>query len=120
MKILVVDDSKAMRLIVTRTLKQAGYTGHQVLEAVDGNDALKQVQEHSPDFIFSDWNMPELTGIELLRALREAGNTTSFGFITSEATDEMHNTAKEAGALFFITKPFTVEAFEAALRPHLP
>ena len=70
MKILIVDDSKAMRMIVTRTLRQAGYGDHTFVEAVDGADGLAKVASEAPDLVLSDWNMPEVTGIEFLRALR--------------------------------------------------
>jgi two-component system chemotaxis response regulator CheY len=115
MKILIVDDSKAMRMIVTRTLRQAGYGTHELVEAVDGADGLAQVAAEAPDLVLSDWNMPELTGIEFLRALRAAGNDVRFGFVTSESTDAMRATAEQAGALFLIGKPFTADTFAEQL-----
>jgi two-component system, chemotaxis family, chemotaxis protein CheY len=59
--------------------------------------------------------MPNMTGIELLEALRASGNTVPFGFVTSEGSPEMRATAEQAGAEFLIAKPFTPEAFEQAL-----
>ena len=119
MRILVADDSRVMRQIVVRTLRQAGFGGHEIVEAVDGADALAKVGEHAPDLVLSDWNMPNMTGIELLRALRAAGDTTAFGFVTSEGSDDMQEIAQNAGARFVIVKPFTAEAFESALSPVL-
>ena len=119
MRILVVDDSRVMRQIVVRTLRQAGFGGHEIVEAVDGVDALSKVGETHPDLVLSDWNMPNMTGIELLRALRGAGNGIEFGFVTSEGSDDMQEVAQNAGARFVIVKPFTPEAFEAALAPVL-
>jgi two-component system chemotaxis response regulator CheY len=119
MRILVVDDSRVMRQIVVRTLRQAGFGGHEIVEAVDGVDALAKVAEHQPDLVLSDWNMPNMTGIELLRALRGAGNHIEFGFVTSEGSDDMREVAQNAGARFVIVKPFTPEAFEDALSPVL-
>jgi two-component system chemotaxis response regulator CheY len=111
MKILVVDDSKAMRMIVVRTLRQAGATNHAIVEAENGRLALEVVRQGGVDLVLSDWNMPEMTGIEFLRALRASGDRTRFGFVTSEATPDMRAIAKDAGALFLIAKPFTSENF---------
>ncbi|MGB8650548.1 MAG: response regulator [Mycobacteriales bacterium] len=115
MKILIVDDSKAMRMIVTRTLRQAGFAEHTYLEAGDGAEALGMIASESPDLVLSDWNMPEVNGIELLQALRSKGSTVRFGFVTSESTDAMRALARESGALFLIAKPFTAETFADAL-----
>jgi two-component system chemotaxis response regulator CheY len=119
MKILVADDSRAMRLIVTRTLRQAGYDGHDVVEAEDGQDALEKVRSEAPDLVLSDWNMPRMTGIELLRSLRASGSEVAFGFVTSEGSDDMRSAAEDAGARFLITKPFTADTFKAELAPVL-
>lgn len=115
MKILIVDDSRVMRQIVIRTLRQAGMDGHDVVEAENGRQGLDAVAEHAPDLILSDWNMPELTGIEFLHALRGSGDETPFGFVTSEGTPEMVTRAQQGGALFVITKPFTAESFREQL-----
>ena len=115
MKILVVDDSKAMRMIVRRTLRQAGFGDHEVSEASNGREALKAVGENAPDLVLSDWNMPEMTGIELLDALRAQGNKVKFGFVTTEQTDQMRERAQSSGALCLIVKPFTPDDFKAAL-----
>ena len=115
MVILIVDDSKTMRMIVARTLKKAGFDGHEILQAANGVEALQVVADKSPDVILSDWNMPEMNGIELLKSLREAGNSVTFGFITTETTEDVRDLAKEQGASFFISKPFTVDKFEAQL-----
>jgi len=119
MRLLVVDDSRVMRQIVVRTLRQAGYDGHEVVEAVDGADGLAKVAEASPDVVLSDWNMPNMTGIEFLRALRAQGSTVPFGFVTSEGSEDMAETAQAAGASFVIVKPFTADTFRDALSPVL-
>ena len=119
MKILVVDDSRALRMIVRRSLRQAGFGQHDVSEAEDGKQALQQIGEGSPDLVLCDWNMPGMTGRELLQKLRASGNQVAFGFVTSEGTPAMRQAAFEAGAAFLVTKPFTPEAFEAALTPIL-
>ena len=93
MKILIADDSKVMRQIVLRTMRQAGFGHHDFVEAEDGADALDKVAAETPDLVLSDWNMPNKTGIELLRALRGSGNAVPFGFVTSEGSEEMRATA---------------------------
>ena len=115
MKILIADDSRAMRMIVVRTLRQAGYGGHAVVEAENGKQALEAAARQKFDLILSDWNMPEMTGIEFLRALRASGTKTPFCFVTSEGSEEMREQAKAAGAVGLIAKPFTAEAFADAL-----
>lgn len=115
MKILIVDDSKAMRMIVSRVLRQAGYGSATFVEACNGAEALASIRADVPDLVLSDWNMPEMTGIELLQALRAEGSTVRFGFVTSESTPEMREQAIAAGALFHIVKPFTADGFEEVL-----
>lgn len=115
MKIVVVDDSRVMRQIVIRTLRQAGYGSHDIVEAENGKEGLGVIQSQSPDLVLSDWNMPEMTGIDMLCALRAAGNDVRFGFVTSEGSEEMRTRAAQSGAAFLIAKPFTPEAFEEAL-----
>ena len=112
MKVVIADDSRVMRQIVLRTLRQAGFSHHDYVEATDGADALEKISEHAPDLVLSDWNMPNKTGIELLRALRAQGNDVQFGFVTSEGSAEMRDVAAQAGAMFLIAKPFTAETFE--------
>jgi two-component system chemotaxis response regulator CheY len=115
MRILIVDDSKAMRLIVMRALRQAGYGDHTLVEATDGAEALTMIQGTLPDLVLSDWNMPKMSGIELLRSVTSHGLKVKFGFVTSEGTEEMRQLALEAGALFVITKPFSPDTFRDTL-----
>ena len=117
--ILVVDDSKAMRLIVRRTLRQAGFGDYEVEEASNGVEALQRIGQAPVALVISDWNMPEMSGIELLKELNSRKLTVRFGFVTTEGTPDMRALADEAGALFLIAKPFTAEQFEVALRPIL-
>lgn len=115
MKILVVDDSKAMRSIVVRTLRQAGFGGHSIEEAPDGKAALAAIETNPPDLVLSDWNMPEMAGIDLLKNLRGAGKNMPFFFITSEGTEEFKSEAVREGAIDIITKPFTPETLQDKL-----
>ena len=117
MKILVVDDSRAMRMIVKKTLREAGFGGHDIEEAEDGAKALDAIKAETPDVVMSDWNMPNMNGIELLEAVNAEGIRTKFGFVTTESTTEMRKRATDAGAKFMIAKPFTPESFQKALEP---
>lgn len=115
MNVLIVDDSKAMRMIVSRILKQTGFAQDGIAEAENGAMALDHLKDNRVDIVISDWNMPEMSGIELLRSLRAQGNDVPFVFVTSENTSEMRKMAEEAGAVSLIAKPFTREVLEAEL-----
>ena len=119
MIILVVDDSAAMRMIVKKTLRDAGYEGHDVSEAADGALALEAIKADEPDLVLCDWNMPNMTGPELLEALNDEGIHPKFGFVTTEATPSMRELADDLGARFLIAKPFTPMSFNEALEPYL-
>jgi len=115
MRVLIVDDSKAMRMIVMRTLRQAGLADLATEEAANGVEAITAIRANCPDLVLSDWNMPEMNGIDLLKALRGENNQVKFGFVTSEGTADMRQLAKDSGALFLIAKPFTSETFKNEL-----
>jgi two-component system chemotaxis response regulator CheY len=114
-RIMIVDDSKAMRMIVRRTLKQAGFGSYEVEEAANGVEALTKIRQSAPLLVLSDWNMPDMSGYELLTKLREEEIQVPFAMITTEGTREMRAKATEAGALFVIQKPFTSEELARAL-----
>ena len=115
MRILLVDDSKAMRMIVMRQLRQIGYGDSTFIEANNGSEALDAILADAPSLILCDWNMPEMSGIELLAALNSHGVRVPLGFVTSEGTPEMRKLAEEAGAKFLVSKPFTADDLEQAL-----
>lgn len=117
MRILIVDDSKPMRMLVSRALRLSGIGNHTVEEAANGVEALQAIKRSLPDVVLSDWNMPEMNGYELLQALRAENISVPFGFVTSESTPEMRRKGTDAGALFLITKPFSPERFQEALAP---
>ncbi len=119
MKILIADDSRAMRMIVLRTLRQGGYEDATFLEAPDGAAALELIKSEKPDLVLSDWNMPEMTGIELCEALDHEATGLIFGFVTSESTAEMRALAEEAGAKFLVAKPFTPDSLRDVLEDAL-
>lgn len=115
MKILIVDDSKAMRMIIKRTLKEAGFGDHSMAEAGNGVEGLAALHREAFDVVLCDWNMPEMSGIELLSAVKAEKLPVRFGFVTSESTPAMREQATDGGAEFLIGKPFTVEVFQEVL-----
>ncbi|WP_006461102.1 chemotaxis response regulator CheY [Thiomicrospira aerophila] len=106
-KILVVDDFSTMRRIVKNLLKELGFNDFD--EADDGATAWPMVQTGKYDFIVSDWNMPKMTGIELLRRVRadQQLKDTPFLLITAEAKRSQILEAAQAGVDGYIVKPFT-------------
>lgn len=108
-----------MRQIVIRTLRQAGYGDWDVIEASDGAEALELALSQQPDLVLSDWNMPEMTGIDLLRKLNASGADIPLGFVTSEGSTQMRDLAAADGALFLIAKPFTPDVFRSTIDPFL-
>jgi two-component system, chemotaxis family, chemotaxis protein CheY len=110
MKALVVDDSRAMRLILARALEPLGFS---VCEAVDGADALEQVRAGLvPALVLVDWNMPRVSGIEVVRALAEhpARSTMRVVMVTTETEVDRVREALGTGADEYLMKPFTKEA----------
>ncbi|MEN9810436.1 MAG: hypothetical protein RLZZ488_2003 [Pseudomonadota bacterium] len=107
LKILVVDDFPTMRKIVRQVLRQLGY--NDVQEAEDGESALKILRQ-KPDiqFVISDWNMPNVTGIELLKSVRADPNLKGLPFlmVTAEADKENIVEAVKSGVSSYIVKPF--------------
>ncbi len=110
MKVLIVDDSRAMRMIIRRTLRQAGFSGLEIREAASGRDALVQTGVEPVDLILADWSMPEMDGLTLLIELRRT-HQTPFCFLTPQGTQQMRDKARAAGANLLISKPFTPDSF---------
>lgn len=103
--ILAVDDSASMRKMVSFTLTGAGF---HVVEAVDGQDAWDQAQQHSIDLVLTDQNMPRLDGLGLTRKLREHPKfkNTPILVLTTESSDAMKQAGRAAGATGWLVKPF--------------
>ncbi len=103
--ILAVDDSASMRQMVSFTLKNAGY---DVVEAVDGQDALEKARSRRFDLVLTDQNMPRLDGIGLTKQLRTDPNfkATPILILTTESSDEMKQAGRAAGATGWLVKPF--------------
>ena len=108
-KILVVDDFATMRKVIRNLLKQVGY--ENIVEAEDGVLAMRVLKSQKVDFVISDWNMPNMTGLELLKAVRadEDLKTTPFLMVTAEALQDNVIAAVKAGVSNYIVKPFTAE-----------
>ncbi|MDD2684764.1 MAG: chemotaxis response regulator CheY [Gallionella sp.] len=115
-KFLVVDDFSTMRRIVRNLLKELGFTNVQ--EAEDGVDALNKLRADKFDFVVSDWNMPNMTGIELLRAIRTDASLKHLPvlMVTAEAKKENIIEAAQAGASGYVVKPFTAATLDEKLK----
>ena len=115
MNILVVDDFPTMRRIVRSLLKELGFTN--VDEAEDGQDALNKLRSGSFEFVVSDWNMPNLDGLDMLRQIRSDAALQHLPvlMVTAEAKKENIIAAAQAGASGYVVKPFTAAILEEKL-----
>ncbi|GAB3286091.1 chemotaxis protein CheY [Parahaliea aestuarii] len=115
MSILVVDDFPTMRRIIRSLLKELGY--NNVDEAEDGQEALAKLRGGSFEFVVSDWNMPNLDGLEMLKQIREDSALQSLPvlMVTAEAKKENIIAAAQAGANGYVVKPFTAATLEEKL-----
>jgi len=112
MKILIVDDFSTMRRIIKNLLKDLGFTNTH--EADDGSTALPMLKTSDFDFLITDWNMPGMTGIDLLRAVRsdDALSHMPVLMVTAEAKREQIVAAAQAGVNGYVVKPFTAQALK--------
>ena len=103
--ILAVDDSASMRQMVSFTLRSSGY---EVIEAVDGQDALDKIGDRHVDLVLTDQNMPRMDGLTLIRELRGRARfrQTPILVLTTESSDEMKQAGRAAGATGWMVKPF--------------
>jgi len=115
MKILIVDDFSTMRRIIKNLLRDLGF--NNTSEADDGNTALPMLQNGSFDFLVTDWNMPGMTGIDLLRAVRADENLSHMPvlMVTAEQKREQIVEAAQAGVNGYIIKPFTAQTLKEKL-----
>ena len=115
MSFLVVDDFPTMRRIVRSLLKELGFTN--VEEAEDGQDALNKLRAGNFEFVVSDWNMPNLDGLEMLKEIRQDNALKDLPvlMVTAEAKKENIIAAAQAGANGYVVKPFTAATLEEKL-----
>lgn len=114
MKILVIDDYKTMRRIVINLLSQLGFKN--IDEAVDGESAMKKINENAYGLVVSDWNMEPMDGYTLLQQVRAMGDDKKklvpFIMVTAESKPENIIKAKQAGVNNYIVKPFTADTLK--------
>ena len=112
MKIVVVDDMSTMRRIVKNILKQLGFNNLE--EAENGQEALTKLKADTYGFVVSDWNMPVMMGIDMLRAIRadESLKKIPVLMVTAEAQKENLMEAVQAGVSNYVVKPFTAETMQ--------
>ena len=117
--ILTADDSASMRATITFTLRNAGY---EVVEAVDGRDALSKVAAASPQMLITDLNMPNMDGIELIRQVRALPQCKYIPIVmlTTESQDAKKQAGRAAGASGWIVKPFRAEQLVMVAKKFLP
>ena len=121
-KVMVVDDSSVMRQIIKNNLKQLGFELANLLDAEDGEEALQKINQGDVDLVISDWNMPKMTGIDFLKAIRsdEALKELPFLMVTSEADKEKIMEAVQAGVNQYIVKPFNANQLEEKIKEIFP
>ncbi|MBW2037538.1 MAG: chemotaxis response regulator CheY [Deltaproteobacteria bacterium] len=115
MKVLVVDDFATMRRIVKNILKEIGFKN--IVEADDGLTALEVLKKDKIDLVLADWNMPRMTGLDLLKAVRsdESLKKTPFVMVTAEAQKSCVLEAVQAGVSNYVVKPFTANTVRQKL-----
>lgn len=120
MRVLIVDDFSTMRRIVRNILRQLGF--NNVVEADDGTTAWDTINREKIDFIVSDWNMPKMTGIELLRKVRSSEQyaDTPFLMVTAETQQENIIEAVQAKVSNYIVKPFTADTMKQKIDKIFP
>lgn len=117
MKILVVDDFSTMRRIVRNLLVELGFSGQLIQEADDGENALVMLKSQPFDMVVTDWNMPNMTGIDLLRAIRAEAALKGLPvlMVTAENNRDQIIAAAQAGVNGYIVKPFTAATLQEKL-----
>lgn len=120
MKVLVVDDFSTMRRIVKNILRQLGF--ENIVEADDGETAVRKLESERIDFVISDWNMPKMSGLELLKWVRSHDEFKDMPFlmVTAEAQKENVLEAVKAKVSNYIVKPFTAETLSEKIEKIFP
>ncbi len=115
--VLIVDDSSSMRAVIKKVIKVSGFNVGDYWEAGDGNEALEILSNEWVDLVLSDINMPNMSGLELIRRMQadETLKDIPVVMVTTEGSDEKVNTAKDLGASGYIKKPFLPEEIRMTL-----
>lgn len=114
MKFLIVDDSRAAQAVIRRSIQNMGFEGAEIRTASSADEALKIYEEYKPDIFISDLRMPKLSGLELVKKVRELGYTKGFGFISGETGTLSVFEALEY-ANFFLGKPYKDEDLKSEI-----
>lgn len=117
MRVLVAEDTGVLRMIIVRVLKSLGI--EDVIEAVDGAEAWQEFQANSFDLVITDWHMPRINGMDLLKLLRARDKDVPILMVTVVDTREQVLRALNAGATDYLTKPFERAELEAKIESHL-
>ncbi len=119
--IMIVDDSATMRKIIIRTVRMSGLDIDRTVEAGNGAEALEKLGDNPVDIMLLDINMPEMSGTELVKKVRELDSCadTKIIMVSTESSPEVVDSAIADGANGFITKPFTPEKFQEKLSPFM-
>ncbi len=120
MKILVVDDFTTIRRIITNSLNDMGFMN--VHEADDGTRALEVMRQEKIDFVITDWNMPKMSGLDLLKAIRESSENQHIPvlMVTAEAMQDNILKAAHAGVTNYIVKPFDAKTLQEKIAKIFP
>ena len=116
-KVLIIDDSAVMRKIIQRNIQQSGLLVDEFFEAGDGREGLEKVTSNNIDLILCDWNMPNMTGIDFVKAVRVSGQKSNIPIVmvTTEGGEAKIEEAKNSGANGYLTKPFTPDQLKSKL-----
>ena len=117
--ILIVDDSATMRKIIMRGLRQAGIESAEFKEAGDGVEGMTALDVAAFDLVLSDVNMPNMNGLDFVKAATEKGVTAPIVMITTEGSEEVVKEAMARGAKGYLKKPFTPEKIQEVIGPFL-
>ena len=116
-KVLLVDDSGVMRKIILRALNALEIT--DVVEAADGAEGIDAFKEHDFDLVLTDWNMPQMNGLELLKAIRATGSSVPVIMITTESEQGRVLEAIQSGATNYLVKPFEQDVLMDKLQKYI-
>lgn len=115
-RVLVADDSSTMRKIILRSLQAVGVT--EVTEAADGQEAVSLFKPGLFDLVLTDWNMPGMTGLEVLKTIRKLDTNIPIIMVTTEAEKSRVLEAIQAGVSDYLVKPFTADTLREKLEKH--